>query len=77
MTNTPRDNWEVKPPRPVRYQGLAYFFVSFDAPRIEIERGSDGRRRVSWDGDDCWVTLQEPVASRTVRVHLQDNELEF
>lgn len=77
MSDQPRDTWEVKPPRPVRYKGEGMMFVSFDAPRLEVTRGIDGKRAITWDSDECYVTFWEAMSGKTIRVHLQDDDLEF
>lgn len=73
-----RLRFEVKPPRLVRYRSNSYLFVAFDVGRVEFVR-ADGRRGVDFDDDDVFCTLVEsmPFGGNSVRVHLQDREMEF
>ena len=71
-----RLSFDIKPPRPVRYKGESYMFQSFDVGRVEFVK-SDGTRKIDFDDDDVYCTLVDPFSRRSVRVHLQDREMEF
>ncbi len=71
-----RVTFKITPARIVRYKGESYSLVSFDTSRAEFT-DSSGKRGIRFDEDDVYCTLIDAMTRKTVRVHLQDPDMEF